>query len=86
MRGELFRPEDRCPFSAPVRRFGECRGFAPTVRAVSDSRGEPLESVICCAHLTAAGVGKEGRFYPRCGLGAAFVEEVLGLTRDEQPA
>lgn len=82
----LFRPEDRCPFSAPVRRFGECRGFAPAVRAVSDSRGKPLESVICCAHLMAAGVGKEGRFYPRCGLGSAFVEEVLGLTREEESA
>lgn len=83
MRGITGEPGDRCPYSAPVRRFTDCPAFAPAVYPAADSRGAPLKDVVSCAWLAVGRVDGEGRFYPRCSFGQAFLAELeLGLDRE----
>ncbi len=67
---------DRCPysrsFSAAFVDDPDCPAYQGTTFTVTDTAHRPIGSAATCRHLAVGNdPRREGRFYPRCGLGDA---------------
>ena len=63
------QPADRCTFRRPFAPdFDACPAFQAVEYGVTNFAGQPLASVITCAHLAPCPTSRGGSAYPRCVL------------------
>ena len=67
------RPLDECPFERPFPAdFDRCPASQPLLVPMADSRGQAVNPVWTCEHLSATKIPGQHRYYGSCGLGDAI--------------